>query len=58
MLLLQQQISQLQPAPQLKFVVVDNYFNRVYTSHFSSLISNSTRFICGNFPMEALPRAA
>lgn len=50
MLLLQLQTSQLQPAKQHKFVVVDNYFNQVYTSCLHFIISNSTRVYLWEFP--------
>ncbi len=58
MLLLQLQISQLQPANITKIVLVDNYFDRVYTLSFSSLSEFQRGFISGYFPMEALPGAA
>jgi hypothetical protein len=58
MLLLQLQISQLQPAYITKIVLVDNYFDRVYTLGFSSPSEIQRGFISGHFPMETLPRAA
>ena len=58
MLLLQQQKCQLLPAKYSVVVIVDNYFNQVYTPSFTSFSDFQRGFISGNFPMETLPRAA